>query len=493
MADPGRMAMVFPSSALRRVDKFVWEIPQSYKRGMRVPGRVYADEALLEKMLSDATLEQCANVSFLPGIYKWSITLPDGHEGYGFPIGGVAATDYDEGVVSPGGVGYDINCGVRALATNLTEGEIRPSLSKLLATMFELIPSGLGSRGQIRLSQSELDKAVEEGVQWAIAKGYGWPEDAENCEEGGCMEMADSSKVSQTAKSRGAPQLGSLGSGNHFIEIDRVDRVFDEGAAKAFGIGGEGSIVVFVHTGSRGFGHQICSDYLRAMERAVQKYGIELPDRELACAPGKSREAEDYLPAMAAACNFAWVNRQMITHWTREAFQRAFRRPAEEFGLKLIYDVAHNIAKVEDHRIDGALKRVFVHRKGATRAFPPGHEAVPKAYREIGQPVLIPGTMGTSSWIMLGSQRAMEISFGSTAHGAGRYMSRAAAKKKYWGGDVKKGLEDRGILVMAASMAVVSEEAPGAYKDVDRVAEVSHALGIATKVARLVPIGVAKG
>ncbi|MEM2491891.1 MAG: RtcB family protein [Candidatus Bathyarchaeia archaeon] len=485
--------MAFRKDALRRVDRFIWEIPQSYKEGMRVPGRVYADEILLEKMLSDATLEQCANVSFLPGIYKWSITLPDGHEGYGFPIGGVAATDYDEGVVSPGGVGYDINCGVRAMATNLTEEEIRPSLSKLLATMFDLIPSGLGSRGQIRLSPSELDKAVEEGVQWAIDRGYGWPEDAENCEEGGCMEIADASKVSQTAKSRGAPQLGSLGSGNHFIEIDRVDRIFDERAAKLFGIEGEGSIVVFVHTGSRGFGHQICSDYLRIMEKATHKYGIKLPDRELACAPGKSKEAEDYLPAMAAACNFAWVNRQMITHWTREAFQRTFKRPAEEFGLKLIYDVAHNIAKIEEHRVDGAIKKVFVHRKGATRAFPPGHSAIPKAYREIGQPVLIPGSMGTSSWIMLGSQRAMEISFGSTAHGAGRYMSRAEAKKRYWGSDVKKGLEERGILVMAASMAVVSEEAPEAYKDVDRVAEVSHALGIATKVARLVPIGVAKG
>jgi len=460
---------------------------------MRVPGRVYADEALLEKMLSDATLEQCANVSFLPGIYKWSITLPDGHEGYGFPIGGVAATDYDEGVISPGGVGYDINCGVRAIATNLTEEDVRPSLSKLLATMFELIPSGLGSRGQIRLSTSELDRAVEEGVRWAIDRGYGWPEDAENCEEGGCMEMADASKVSQTAKSRGAPQLGSLGSGNHFIEIDRVDRIFDERAAKAFGIEGEGSIVVFVHTGSRGFGHQICSDYLRVMERATHKYGIKLPDRELACAPSKSKEAEDYLPAMAAACNFAWVNRQMITHWTREAFQKTFKRPAEEFGLRLIYDVAHNIAKIEEHRVDGGVRKVFVHRKGATRAFPPGHPAIPKAYRELGQPALIPGSMGTSSWIMLGSQRAMEISFGSTAHGAGRYLSRAEAKKRYWGSDVKKGLEERGILVMAASMAVVSEEAPEAYKDVDRVAEVSHALGIATKVARLVPIGVAKG
>jgi len=478
---------------IRRMDKYIWEIPKSYKAGMRVTGRIYADETLLEKMKSDLTIEQCANVAHLPGIYKWSITLPDGHEGYGFPIGGVAATDYEEGVLSPGGVGYDINCGVRLLKTNLREEDVRPVLSRLLDTLFNLIPSGLGSRGQIRVSQIELDKVVSDGVEWAISRGYGWSEDSETCEENGCMEEADPSKVSSTAKNRGSPQLGSLGSGNHFLEVEKVDKIFNPVAARLLGIEYEGQVLVFIHTGSRGFGHQVCSDYLRVMERAVHKYNIMLPDRELACAPAKSIEAEDYFPAMAAACNYAWANRQMVTHWTRQAFEKIYGRSADSLGMNLIYDVAHNIAKVEEHEVDGGRRKVYIHRKGATRAFPPGHPAVPAEYREIGQPVLIPGSMGTSSWVLLGTPRAMEISFGSTAHGAGRYLSRAAAKRRFWGSDVKRELEQKGISVRAASMAVVSEEAPGAYKDVDRVAEVSHELGIATKVARLVPLGVSKG
>lgn len=478
---------------LEKVDQFTWEIPKSYKPGMRVPGRIYADEVLLEKMRSDLTIEQCANVAHLPGIYKWAITLPDGHEGYGFPIGGVAATDYDEGVVSPGGVGYDINCGVRLIKTNLTVDEVAPVLPKLLDTLFNYVPSGLGSRGKVRVSVSELDKVVTEGVDWAIEAGYGWPEDSQNCEENGRMEDADPTKVSTTAKNRGCPQLGSLGSGNHFLEIEVVDKIFDRNAAKTFGIDEEGQIMVLVHTGSRGFGHQICDDYLRVMERAVHKYGIKLPDRELACAPLKSPEAGDYLPAMAAACNFAWANRQMITHWTRQAFEKIFGRSADALEMQLIYDVAHNIAKREEHEVDGKRAIVCVHRKGATRAFPPGHRDVPQKYRGIGQPVIIPGSMGTSSWVLVGSKKAMEISFGSTAHGAGRVLSRAAAKKRFWGSEVKRKLEQRGILIRAASMAVVSEEAPDAYKDVDRVAEVSHKVGIATKVARLVPIGVTKG
>jgi tRNA-splicing ligase RtcB len=478
---------------LRKIGENIWEIPQSFQRGMRVPGRVYADDMLLEKMKLDRTLNQCANVAHLPGIYRWSITLPDGHEGYGFPIGGVAATDYEEGVVSPGGVGYDINCGTRLLRTNLTESEIRPLLSRLLETLFNYIPSGLGSRGQIRVSQTELDKVLSDGVEWAIDKGYGWPEDAARSEEEGCMEAADPGKVSPTAKSRGAPQLGSLGSGNHFLEIEKVDAIFDERTAKEFGIERQGQVLVFIHTGSRGLGHQVCSDYLRVMDRAVSSYRIELPDRELSCAPGKSREAEDYIQAMASACNFAWANRQMITHWTREAFEKIFNRPADDIGLHLIYDVAHNIAKIEEHQLDSGRGRVFVHRKGATRAFPPGHRELPAAYREVGQPVLIPGSMGTASWVLVGTPRSMELSFGSTAHGAGRNLSRAAAKRRYWGEEVKRNLERQGVLVRAASMAVVSEEAPGAYKDVDRVAEVSHRLGIATKVARLTPMGVSKG
>jgi len=385
------------------------------------------------------------------------------------------------------------NCGVRLLKTNLKEEDVRPVLSRLLDILFNLIPSGLGSRGQIRVSQIELDKVVSDGVDWAISRGYGWSEDSETCEENGCMEEADPSKVSSTAKNRGSPQLGSLGSGNHFLEVEKVDKILNPIAAKRFGIEYEGQVLVFIHTGSRGFGHQVCSDYLRVMERAVHKYNIALPDRELACAPTNSMEAEDYFPAMAAACNYAWANRQMITHWTRQAFEKIYGSSADSLGMNLIYDVAHNIAKVEEHEVDGGRRKVYIHRKGATRAFPPGHSAVPAEYREIGQPVLIPGSMGTSSWVLLGTPRAMEISFGSTAHGAGRYLSRSAAKRKFWGSDVKRELEQKGISVRAASMAVVSEEAPGAYKDVDRVAEVSHELGIATRVARLVPIGVSKG
>ncbi len=460
---------------------------------MRVPGRIYADEILLDRIKGDRTIEQCSNVAHLPGIYKYSITLPDGHEGYGFPIGGVAATDYDEGVVSPGGVGYDINCGVRLLRTNLDESEIRPILPKLLDMLFNYIPSGLGSRGKIKVSLSELNKVLSDGVDWSIANGYGWSEDAEVCEEGGNMKAADPSKVSPIAKKRGSPQLGSLGSGNHFLEIEKVDKIIEKEAAKGFGIEREGQILVLIHTGSRGLGHQVCSDYLRVMEAAVRKYKINLPDRELACAPGKSREANDYISAMSAACNFAWANRQMITHWTREAFERVFQRTAESLDLNLIYDVAHNIAKIEEHKTNGNITKVYVHRKGATRAFPPKHLEIPEKYRQFGQPVLIPGSMGQASWILTGTEKAMELSFGSTAHGAGRNLSRAAAKRRFWGEDVKKGLEKRGILVRAASMAVVSEEAPDAYKDVDRVVEVSHEVGIATKVVRLVPIGVSKG
>ncbi|MEM3506577.1 MAG: RtcB family protein [Candidatus Bathyarchaeia archaeon] len=478
---------------LKKVDRFIWEIPKTYKQGMRVPGRVYADELLLEKMKMDLTIEQCANVAHLPGIYKWSITLPDGHEGYGFPIGGVAATDYEEGVISPGGVGYDINCGVRLLRTDLFEKDIRDKLQALLDALFTYVPSGLGSRGRIKVTQVELDKVLSEGVEWAIDRGYGWAEDAENCEESGCMDSANPEKVSSTAKSRGVSQLGSLGSGNHFLEIEKVDKIFNQEVAKLFGIHEEGQILVLVHTGSRGLGHQICSDYLRVMERAMHKYNIHLPDRELACAPSKSKEAEDYFEAMSAACNFAWANRQMITHWVREAFEKVLGVSADNLGMDLIYDVAHNIAKLEEHRIDGSTHKVYVHRKGATRAFPAEHPDVPAKYRSIGQPVLIPGTMGTSSWVLLGEPKSMELSFGSTAHGAGRLLSRAAAKKRFWGADVKKELEGRGILIKAASIVVVSEEAPGSYKDVDRVAEVSHQLGIATKVCRMIPLACTKG
>ncbi|MEM2102407.1 MAG: RtcB family protein [Candidatus Bathyarchaeia archaeon] len=483
-----------PKVPLEKISEFMWRIPQKYKRGMRVPGLVLADAELLEKMKTDRTLEQCANVAHLPGIYKYAITLPDGHEGYGFPIGGVAATDYEEGVVSPGGVGYDINCGVRLLTTNMSEADIRPKLVELTNAIFNNVPCGLGSRRKdFHVTFNELDRIAREGVPWLIEQGLGWKEDVEHCEERGRMEAADPNKVSSAAKNRGITQIGTLGSGNHFLEIQKVNKIYDQKVAKTFGITHEGQITVMIHCGSRGFGHQICSDYLRVMERAVHKYKIELPDRELACAPGNSDEAQDYYQAMACAVNYAFANRQAIAHWVRQSFEQVFKKPAETFGLKLVYDVAHNIAKIEEHKTNGETRKVWIHRKGATRAFPPNHEAVPADYRAVGQPVIIPGSMGTSSWLLVGTAKAMEISFGSTAHGAGRMLSRAAAKRQFWGGEIKKTLESRGMVIRAASQVVLAEEADPAYKDVDKVAEVSDKLGIATRVVRLVPLAVVKG
>ncbi len=436
---------------LEKVNDYMWQIPK-YKPGMKVPGMIFANQALLEKMQTDRTLWQCSNVAQLPGIYKHAITLPDGHEGYGFPIGGVAATDYENGVISPGGVGYDINCGVRLLSTTLTEKDVRPKLAPLAETIFRNVPSGLGSRRKdFTISPRDLEALAVEGVQWLIERGLGWAGDADHCEENGHMKNANPDKVSNTAKNRGLTQIGTLGSGNHFLEIQKVDKIFNQKTAKAFGITGEGQVTVMIHCGSRGYGHQVCSDYLRVMEHAVQKYKISLPDRELACAPGSSPEARDYIEAMACAVNYAFANRQAIMHWVRQSFQQVYGQDPEKFGLKLVYDVAHNIAKAETHNIDGAQKKVWVHRKGATRAFPAGHPDVPEDYRSEGQPVLIPGSMGTSSWVLVGSQKAMDLTFGSTAHGAGRMMSRSAAKRQFWGGDIKTALEKRGIVVRAAS------------------------------------------
>jgi len=478
---------------LEKVDDYIWRIPK-YRPDMRVPAIIYADSELLSKMKTDRTLLQAANVACLMGIYKNSIVLPDGHEGYGFPIGGVAATDYEEGVISPGGVGYDINCGVRLITSNLTVEDVKPVLRELTATIFRNVPCGLGSRRKdFRVSERDLNRLVVEGVNWTIEHGLGWDEDAEHCEERGCMEGANPDKVSTTAKSRGLPQIGTLGSGNHFLEIQRVDKIFNEKAAKAFGILHEGQITIMIHCGSRGFGHQTCSDYLRVMERAVHKYKIRMPDRELACAPGTSREAEDYYEAMACAVNYAFCKRQAIMHWVMQSFEKVFKTAAEDLELKLCYDVAHNIAKIEEHIVDGVRRKVWVHRKGATRAFPPGHRDIPKDHRAVGQCVIIPGSMGTSSWVLVGTKKAMEITFGSTAHGAGRMMSRAEAKRRFRGNEVKRRLEGRGIVVMAASMRVLAEENDPAYKSCDKVADVSHKVGIATKVARLVPLAVVKG
>ncbi|RLI96938.1 MAG: RNA-splicing ligase RtcB [Candidatus Aenigmatarchaeota archaeon] len=460
---------------------------------MNVDVTIYASDKLLAKMREDRTIMQATNVAKLPAIYKHMIVLPDGHEGYGFPIGGVAAFDADEGIISPGGVGYDINCGVRLLRTNLTIEDVKPKIKEIVETLFRNVPSGVGSRGKLRVSFSELDRILEEGAQGAYKMGFGWEEDTKHCESEGRLPTADASKVSRVAKERGAPQLGSLGSGNHFLEIDVVNRIYDEKIAKALGIFELGQICVLVHTGSRGLGHQVCSDYLKVLDRYTRRMGIRLPDRELVYAHMKSREAENYLAAMSAAANYAWANRQFITHWVRESFAKVFRTDPEKLDLHVIYDVAHNIAKIEEHRVNGTRKKVVVHRKGATRAFPPGHPEIPADYRNLGQPVLIPGSMGTSSWVLVGTEEAMERSFGSTAHGAGRVLSRAEATRRYRGSDIVNMLAREGIVVRAASIRVAAEEAPGAYKDVDEVAEVSHQVGIARKVVRFIPIGVAKG
>ena len=476
----------------KKIGNMTYKIEKDEALGMKVPVIIYADDQLLEKMMTDRTIKQAVNVSTIPGILQNVVVLPDGHEGYGFPVGGVAAMDAEEGMISPGGVGYDINCGVRLLRTNLTEQDVRPKLKELVNDLFNSIPSGVGSKGAIRLSNSQLDEVLVKGVQWAIDNGYGTKNDAEVCEENGHMDKADPNKVSDRARKRGAPQLGSLGSGNHFLEIQKVAEIHDEEAAKRMGIE-QGQVTILTHCGSRGFGHQICSDYLRISEQALKKYNISLPDRELACVPNSSEEGESYRKAMFAALNFAWSNRQMITHWTRKSFERVLKQSEADLGMNLVYDVSHNIAKVEKHTIDGKQKSVVVHRKGATRAFPANREEVPKKYRDLGQPVFIPGSMGTGSWILLGQPNSMNLTFGSTAHGAGRTMSRTKARQNYTESQVRKFLSDKGIEVKALTRDGIVEETPQAYKDVDSIVNVSHELGIATKVAKLVPIGVIKG
>ena len=478
---------------INRLDDLVWEIPMDHDPRMRVPGRIYADQELLRMMRRDQTLIQCVNIAQLPGILKYAITLPDGHQGYGFPIGGVAAFDAEEGIITPGGVGYDINCGVRLMRTDLTYEEVRPRLAELIDRVFRLVPCGVGVGSDIRLSTRELDNAVVEGVDWAIGRGYGWPGDSEHMEEGGRMKEANPDKVSDRAKQRGSRQLGTLGAGNHFLEIARVKAVYDEAAAKTFGITGPDQIVVWIHTGSRGYGHQIASDYIRVMDRAVGKYGIHIPSRELGCAPLKSREAEDYYQAMSCAVNWAFINRHIIMHQVRRAFEETFNRSADEMGMSLVYGMTHNTAKREEHIIDGRRVRTVVHRKGAARAFGPGREDLPDDYRGVGQPVLLVGTMGTASYLLVGTERGEEISFASTAHGAGRVMSRTGARKRFTARGIVSALKRRGIVVRAASGRVIEEESPESYKDIHRVADVSHRLGIGRKVMMSVPVAVAKG
>ena len=477
----------------KKIDDLTWEVPVEYNRHMRVPARVYADEALLNMMRRDDTLVQALNITQLPGIQKFGITLPDGHQGYGFPIGGVAAFDFDEGIITPGGVGYDINCGVRLMRTDLTYKEVKPKAQELIDRIFRLVPCGVGVGGRIRVSTSQLDRAVSEGVDWAIREGYGWDGDSEHMEEAGCMREANPDKVSNRAKNRGSSQLGTLGAGNHFLEIARVREVFDEGVAKTFGITEQDQIVCWIHTGSRGYGHQIATDYIRVMDRAVGKYGIRIPSRELACAPLKSREAEDYYEAMSCAVNWAFLNRHVIMHHVRTAFEETFKRSADDMGMKLVYGMTHNTAKREKHVIDGRRRDVVVHRKGASRAFGPGRADLPDDYKSTGQPVLLVGTMGTASYLLVGTDKGEELSFASTAHGAGRVMSRTGARRRFQAREIVQQLKRKGIVVKAASGRILEEESPDSYKDVHRVADVSHYLGLGRKVMVSVPVAVAKG
>ncbi len=482
--------MAFEISQLERLDDNRWLVPRQARPGMLTDALIYSSERLLHDVLRDQCLEQAANVAMLPGIAGRSLAMPDIHQGYGFPIGGVAATLPEEGgVVSPGGVGFDINCGVRLLASTLTVNEVRPKIRELVNQLFRDIPSGAGRGGDVRISYPELDRVLEEGAAWMVAHDYGRPEDLDTCEEAGTIDGADPRAVSDRAKKRGLPQLGTLGSGNHFLEVQYVERIFDPGAAQVLGLS-ESQIVVLIHSGSRGLGHQVCTDYLRDMDEGMRRYSIKLPDRQLACVPVHSKEGQEYLAAMRAAANFAWANRQGITHFTRGAFRRIF---GDEHHLRVVYDVCHNIAKLERHKVNGRERPVMVHRKGATRAFSPGRPEVPEAYRSIGQPVLIPGSMGTASYVLVGAEGAMTETFGTTCHGAGRVMSRSAAKKSEWAANARGRLEEQGILVRADTKDGITEEIPEAYKDVDAVVDVVEGAGLSRKVARLKPIGVIKG
>jgi tRNA-splicing ligase RtcB len=477
---------------LRRIDAYLFEIPSSFRPDMRVPARFYTDESLIDAVLGDRSLEQLVNTATLPGVVEHVLAMPDMHQGYGFPIGGVVATAPPDGVISPGGVGYDINCGVRLLASRLDAREIEPYLEDLASALYANCPSGVGKGGAVRLTTGELDQVMEKGARWAVKRGYGSAEDLEHTEEGGCLAGADPDKVSARARDRGRDQVGTLGAGNHFIEVDVVDRVADEAVARRIGLF-PGQVAVQVHCGSRGLGHQVCTDYVSRFQKVIRKYGIELPDRELVCAPLNSSEGRDYLAAMKAAANYAFANRQVLAHHIRRSFEQTLAGKVRRPELFQIYDIAHNMAKLETHMVEGRATELCVHRKGATRAFGPGSDALPAAYRDIGQPVLVPGSMGTCSWVLVGTETSMSQAFGSTCHGAGRTMSRHQAKRAVQGPALRRELEAGGIRVRAGSMAGLAEEAPAAYKDVDRVVDVVHGAGLARRVARLTPIAVIKG
>ena len=487
----GRPKMISDHN-FKQIDKYLYEIPKTFRADMRVPARFYADPELLKAIQGDNSLEQLVNTATLPGIVKYALAMPDIHQGYGFPIGGVVATQLPDGIISPGGVGYDINCGVRLLATQMEKEEITPYLNDLASAVYANCPSGVGKAGHIKLRPGELDVLVEKGANWALTRGYATESDLERTEENGCLAGADAGKISDRAKTRGKDQVGTLGAGNHFIEIDTVDRIYDEPTARQMGLF-PNQITVQIHCGSRGLGHQICGDYVKRLQKAVHQYGLILPDRELVCAPLSSPEGQDYLAAMKAAANYAFVNRQVLTYHIRRSFEQVLAGKIKRHHIYQIYDIAHNMAKVEEHEVDGRRIKVCVHRKGATRAFGPGSPVLPGIYRNIGQPVLVPGTMGTASWVLVGTKESMTQTFGSICHGAGRVMSRSKAKKNVRGTKLREELEKKDIRVRAGSMSGLAEEAPMAYKDVDRVIQVVHGSGIAKKVARLIPLAVIKG
>ena len=476
---------------IERLDAFRWIIPPT--GGMRVPGIIYADERMMQAMGTDESPRQVANVAHLPGIIGHSLAMPDIHWGYGFPIGGVAAFDMDEGIISPGGVGYDINCGVRLMATNLQIGEIKGRLRELVIALFRKIPAGVGSESTCKLSVAEEKRVLRQGAVWAIDRGYGSDGDLPAIEDGGAMPGADPDCVSDRALERGRRQLGTLGSGNHFLELEVVEEIFDRRVASTFGLTAEGQVAVAIHTGSRGFGYQVCDDYLARMVKRSGALDFPLPDRQLACAYLASDEGKEYLAAMACAANYAWANRQILMHWAAQTLEKTLQRSPRDIGMRLVYDVCHNIAKVEEFEIEGRKKKVCVHRKGATRALPPRHPSLPDRYRESGQPVLIPGDMGTGSYVLAGTDKALEETFGSTCHGAGRVMSRSRALKASRNRSIAGEMADRGVIVLAAGKKTLSEEMPEAYKDIEGVVNVVHRAGLSTKVARLRAVGCIKG
>lgn len=478
---------------LRKIDDCRWEIPKNYDPGMRVPGLIFADEKLLVKIKEDRSIQQVVNVAHLPGMVRYSLAMPDIHWGYGFPIGGVAATDpEEEGVISPGGVGYDINCGVRLVRTHLNEADVRPRLRDLIRCLFNEVPCGVGQSGDIRAGKEEMRKLLVQGAAWSVKRGYGVAEDLEHTEARGVLEGADPEAVSNRAYERGHDQLGTLGSGNHFLEVQVVDQIFEEELAGRLGLWKD-QVTIMIHSGSRGFGYQICDDFLEITRRALQKYNIRVPDIQLACTPVKSPEGQQYLGAMRAAANYAWNNRQCLMDLARKVFEKFFGRSWQDLGMTLVYDVAHNIAKFERYQINGKEKLLCIHRKGATRAFGPGHPELPKDYQSLGQPVIIPGDMGRNSYCLIGTAHAMDETFGTTCHGAGRAMSRAQAVRDARGRSIERELEEKGIIVIGKGRKGVAEEQPAAYKDVNEVVDVVHRAGIARKVARMRPVGVIKG